>query len=338
MENQEINIIAILKPLLSNRRKIMLWSAIGLAIGIIIAFSTPRQYISAITLAPEGKSNQSSSAGALANMMGVEGLGDSNAGITEALYPQILKSTPFLLELASVEVPFEGKNIPFDEFILNHQKQAWWNGIFSLWGLFSSSDEAKITIYNSPSLKQRYIRAASSSLGAEQDKKTKLLIITSVSQDPAIAQIMADSAFVKLQRYMVSYKTQKTRSNLESNTKMCDEAKFKYYQSDIDYADALDRNKNLISKYTEVKLDRLKNERDLAYNIYMQLATQVESDRVKLQEETPIATVIEPAQVALVPTWPNRKMIVTTLAILAAFIVSVSIVVKEIYLKKEDVN
>lgn len=54
---------------------------------------------------------------------------------------------------------------------------------------------------------------------------------------------------------------------------------------------------------------RLMNEMNLAYNVYNQLAQQLQMSKAKVQEITPVYTVVQPATVPLKPAKPNKIMI-----------------------------
>ena len=53
----------------------------------------------------------------------------------------------------------------------------------------------------------------------------------------------------------------------------------------------------------------MQNEANLAYQIYNQVATQLQNARAKVQEAKPAFAVVEPASVPLKPAGPSRKKI-----------------------------
>ena len=52
-ENKEIDLVTLFKTVWSQRNKLIKWGMIGLVVGIVIAFSIPKQYTSTMKLAPE---------------------------------------------------------------------------------------------------------------------------------------------------------------------------------------------------------------------------------------------------------------------------------------------
>ncbi len=86
------------------------------------------------------------------------------------------------------------------------------------------------------------------------------------------------------------------------------------------------------------RIERLKNERDLKYDIYKQTAQQVSLLRFKLQEDTPIATIIEPAQVPLMAASPKKTLITVALTFLGFLAASGIVLFKDIFLNNDKNN
>ena len=82
----------------------------------------------------------------------------------------------------------------------------------------------------------------------------------------------------------------------------------------------------------QVKLDRLLNERTLTFQIYSQLATQVESDKVKLEDAKLIATIIEPSTTPIRPVSPNKLIILSAFAFIGGLVMALRIFIKELFL------
>lgn len=338
MENKEIDLVELVQAIWAKKKLFIKWGLIGLVVGVIIAFSLPKTYMSSVKIASESKNNSQSmgTMGGLAAMAGFNINGVGNDGISEQLYPEIMKSSPFLLELAPIMFGYKGEQISFYDYITKEQKRAWWSHVMgvpmSLVGWVMSigrekTHEQPIDIFRPSGTQLGYIATLNNLIKTEEDKKTSALSIKVTMQDPYIAAVIADSLLSKLQRYVTDYRTSKARADLENNEMLLKEAKIKYYQLDSTYALSQDRNRNLAMKSAQIMLERLSNEKDLAFSIYQQLASQVELGRLKVQEDTPIATIIEPASVPLYPASPNKMIIIVAFVFLGIFaIVGVEIV------------
>ena len=55
--------------------------------------------------------------------------------------------------------------------------------------------------------------------------------------------------------------------------------------------------------------ERLKNEMTLTFNVYNTLAQKQEQDKLRVQEQTPVYTIIEPATVPLKASAPKKVLI-----------------------------
>lgn len=333
-----IDITVLIKSIWNCKQEIFKWGTYGLVLGLIISFSIPREYTSIIKVAPEGQHNiTQGSMGALATMMGAH-IGSPTDGLNEKMYPEIISSTPFILEFADINVEYKKRLIPLSEYMLEHIKRPWWRYIIMIpqktikWVSNIGKEKADtLTIKNSPAIQYAFARAMTDAIKFELDSKSGIISLVSTFQNPKVAKTISDSLTSKLQNYITKYRTAKTRQNLLSNTKMLEEARQYYDETDKNYAIAVDRNRNITSKSAEIKLDRLQNERNLAFQVYQQLAMQVETDRVKLQEETPILTIIEPSTTPIHPSAPNKTLIIIACIFLGSFAAALKISI--IYIK-----
>lgn len=337
---KQINIPDIFDALKKQWRKAALFTIIGAAIGIVVAFSIPKEYTCSIVLVPEGskQGGSTNSLGGMAAMMGMNLSSSSQDGINEKIYPQIVSSSLFLHGFRNAKVHYQDVDMTLFQYLTEEQEQPWWNYIFALpakaLSLFSSKDNSDNKEYNfkTPAMQDvNFELALKERIGVDLDKKSGLLSATIKMQNPKIAATVADSLILALQYYIKEYKTSKSKANLENSIEMFNKAKEAYHQSDLAYAQALDKNKNLISQTAIIKLDRLENEKNLAFSVYQQLASQVEMNKIKLQEETPIITVLEPARVPVQATSPNKKLIVIAFGFLGAALICLKVIFKAVF-------
>lgn len=355
MENKEkeLDLIELMKVVWSAKRKLAKWGAIGLVAGLVIAFSIPNEYKTVVQIAPEGSSaNAAGAMGGMAAMIGINIPNAGKAGVSEKIYPEIVKSTPFLLEFAAIEVSPKtekgenAKTITLYKYITEEQKAPWWSAVMAtpakvlgwiknIWKDEQEEQEYSLNvdsvdIFNIPPKLRGFTSAMSARIKVESESKSGIFKISAKMQDAHISAIVADSLLSKLQRYMTTYYTQKARVDLENHEKMRITARDKYYELDQAYALSADSNRGLVTKSANIQLERLENERTLAFNVYQQLASQVEISRVKLQENTPIATIIEPAIVSGQAESPNKKLIIILFTLLGCFAAACLIVVRHI--------
>lgn len=301
-------------------------------IGIIVAYSLPKLYSSKVILSPEANSNgNGNSISGMASILGIGGFNASgNDAINTTMFTEIIKTTPFILELYNIPVTQENnaENLPLSKY-LDKEKVAWWNYLLALpqttyqYFITPKNPKNQVQTINPYKLTQEQkskIAVIKSSLTATEDKKNGMTTIVSTFQDPVVAAIVADSAISKLQKYIIKYRTQKAFDDYEYLMKVCKERKNEYIEAQKCYASFLDSNKNIISQRMQAEGKRLENEMSIAFNIYSQVETQLQIARAKLQEAKPVFAIIEPSTIALTPSAPNKGLIIVSFSILGLII------------------
>lgn len=319
---KEIDLIDLGKKLWIKRKFILKVSLVGLIVGIVVAFSIPKEYTTTVILAPETKGSTTGNAGALAAMAGINlgGNATTNGDIAPELYPNIIESTPFVIGLFNVKVhDLDNKvDTTLFSYIKDEQKSVWWSKIMklpgSIIGLFSAGNSMEISgKINDFSLTKEQIGVFNSlkdRISLTVDKKTGIITLSSTMQDPNISATIADTLISYLQSYIIRYRTQKARQDLAFTESLYSEAKKDYLETQQKYARYLDENQNLILASYRVNQEKLQNDMTLAYGVYNQVAQQLQLAKVKVQDQTPVYTTIQPAIVPLIPAKPNKKLIV----------------------------
>lgn len=333
-EEQEIDLLELAKKLWDSRRLIIKWGIIGAVAGIIIAFSIPKEYTTEIHLAPEstGQGGSSGNLGALAAMAGISmGGGGGKDAVNPQLYPDIVSSLPFSVELFDVEVTdIKGeKNETVREYIKNDISTPWWSFITSLPGriiggvmsLFKDSpditENAEPDLFRLTPEENGIAGALAQRVSVEVNSKTGIISIGVTMQDPMVSAMLADTVAERLKEYVIDYRTNKARADLEYAQKLNDEAREDYYAAQQRYANYVDKNKGIILQSIRTEEVRLQNEMSLAFNLYNTTAQQLQIAKAKVQEITPVYTIVQPATVPLAPSKPSKMLILVGCVFLA---------------------
>lgn len=327
-QGQEIDLLELFKKLWDARRFILKVCGIGALIGLIVGFSMPKEYTSKILIAPESttKSTSSSSMNALASMAGLN-LGNSSGrdAIYPDLYPDIVSSTPFLVGLFDIPV-HEQKDttvMTLAEYMRDHQKAPWWRTITSApfrligWTLSLLKDkeeegeggEKKIDPFQLTREEAGIAGGIGSKIMVTVEKKTWVTTLSVTMQDPLIAATVADTVRARLQEYVTEYRTSKARMTLEYTEKLYLEAQKEYYDAQEKYAKYADANQSMVLLGARAEQEKLQNEMQLAYSAYTQMSQQLRVAKAKVDEITPVYTIIQPASVPLSPSKPSKAMI-----------------------------
>ena len=336
-EEIEIDLMDILRKIIGIRKIIYKVAGIGLIIGIIIAISIPKQYTVEVTLSPEMGSNKGNGlSGLAASFLGNEvAMGDGTDALNASLSADIVSSTPFLLELSAMDIPVTKNEVMTLNTYLDEETSPWWSYVIGFPGmviggvksLFTEEDE--IASFDKTSQgaielskkDSRKIAALKKMIAASVDKKTSMTSISVTFQDPKVAAVVADSVVKKLQEYIIDYRTFKAKEDCIYLEKLFKERQQEYYAAQKKYADYLDSHDNIILQSVRAEQERLQNDMSLAYQVYSQVASQLQVARAKVQEEKPVFAVVEPAVVPLEPSGISRKVYVLAFIFLSVCIV-----------------
>lgn len=329
-EEKEIDLLELAAKLWKQRRKLIIWSVCGAVIGLVIAFSIPREYSTSVKLAPELNDNKtgSSSLSALASMAGLATSSSSGAdAVYPMLYPDVVSSVPFLTGLFDVKVRTkeDGRTMTVEQFMEDETSAPWWGAVMGvpgkIIGLFKSDEEVpadhKLDSFQLTRDESEMVEALSKRVTASVDAKTSVVTIDVTMQDPLVSAILADTVVARLQEYITEYRTTKARKDLDYALKLNEEAKDNYYKAQQRYADYLDRNQGLAFHSAQITRERLENETQLAFNLYNQTAQQVQKAQAKVQENTPVYAVVSPATVPIKPASPRKVLILAGFTFLA---------------------
>lgn len=134
-EEQEIDLIELAQKVWASRKLVFKACGIAALVGLVVAFSIPKEYSTSVTLAPEsGGKSGGGSMGALAAMAGINlGTSSGEDALSPELYPDIVSSTPFLIELFDVKVKDQKAKVDTTlyAYLKEEQRSPWWSAIFS---------------------------------------------------------------------------------------------------------------------------------------------------------------------------------------------------------------
>ena len=333
----EIDLMDILRKIIGIRKTIYKAASIGLIIGVIIAICIPKQYTAEVTLSPEMSSNKGTGlSGLAASFLGSDvAMGDGTDALNASLSADIVSSTPFLLELSTMEIPAsKGVNMTLNTY-LDEEYVPWWSYVIGFpsiiidgaKSLFIEEDEL---VYSNRTNKgvielsqkeSKKIEVLKNTITAIVDKKTSMTTGAVTLQNPKVAAVLADSVVKKLQEYIIDYRTTKAKEDCIYLEKLFKERQQEYYAAQKEYANYIDSHDNIILQSVRAEQERLQNDMSLAYQVYSQVANQLQVARAKVQEEKPVFAVVEPAVVPLKPSGISKKVYVLVFIFLSVCIV-----------------
>ncbi len=323
----EIDIMELLRKLLKDWKLILKWCGVAAVVGLVIGFSTPKEYTVTSKLAPEIVTKTSNAVSSIASMLGANVSNmTTNDALYPELYPEIVSSTPFITDLFSVEVKYKDRKegmvtTDYYSYLKDHTKSPWWSVALAApfkalgWfvGLFREKPEAVEGYADlNPSALTReqslVAKAISKSVGIDVDKKTLVMTLTVTSQSPYVSKAISETVIDKLQEYVTGYRTQKSRKDLEYYRQLYEEAQSDYYDAQQRYAGYVDANKGVVLQSVKIEQERLQNEMNLSFQLYNSCAQQLQMARAKVQQETPVCVVMQPPVLPLKASKPSKMM------------------------------
>lgn len=323
-ENDELTIdwMEILRKIIAIRKILYKAAGVGVVLGIIIALSIPKQYTVTVTLSPEmgGDKAGGGLASLASSFLGGGASSNSPDALNATLAPDIVASTPFILELFNTRVQtLDGELDTTLVAYLDEQQSPWFSYIVKAPGMaigaiksiFTEETDTASVLNPFQLTEEEYekVEGLRKMLTADVDKKTAMTTISVTLQDPKVTAIVADSVVTKLQQYIIDYRIKKAKEDCAYLEELYKERQQEYYEAQSKYAHYFDSNRNIAFQSVRAEQERLQNDMNLAYQVYSQVAQQLQVARAKIQEEKPVFAVVEPATVPLQPSGTSRKVI-----------------------------
>ena len=349
-EENEIDLIQLIKILWEGRRIIVKTTIIFMLVGIFVAIFSQKEYTASTTIVPqsaEGGSHMGGSLGGLAAMAGIN-LGNLGGGsdIPPTLYPKILNSIAFQKELMKTPLTIEGQLEPIT--FAHYYEVIYKPGLFgyikkysfglphlivkALRGngkeeLVKSKSDKLISI--SPE-ENELIERIHAQLSIAYNEKDGYVSLYARMPEPKAAAQMAQKAQVLLQEAITAFKIQKAKDQLDFVTERYIEKKKESQVAQKKLAEFRDRNKNVSTATAQTELERLTAEYNLVYGVYSELAKQMETQKIKVKEDTPVFTVIEPVTIPLYRSQPQRAKLLI-LYTMIGIIISMAFILGKCY-------
>lgn len=331
-EELDIDLMEYARKLWAARKLLLKVAGIAVIVGVVIALTTPKQFTVNVTLAPESSKGGSSLSG-IASMLGVGGLsmGNDADALNVTLYPNIVSSTPFILDLMDTPVRMIDPELP-DTTLVGYLKEYTssslmgtvmslpFKAIGAIKSLFNSDEEEDnqgINPFHLTLKQAKIVKGLKQKIVASVDKKTGVTTVSVTMQDPMVAAILTDTVIGKLKEHITHYRVSKAEEVCKYWEQQYNERQNEYYEKQQLYANFMDANKNVILQSVRIEQERLQNEMNSALDIYRSVTAQLQMAKSKVQEAKPVFAIVEPATVPLKPSGTSRKMILIVVVFLA---------------------
>jgi len=326
----EIDLIALAKKLWLGRMIILQSVAVGALLGVAIALFSPKVYTATSTIVPQLGGDANSKMGGLGGLAALAGINldmQQSSELSPIVYPQIVSSIPFQLELMNTLLNFEDfpQPVTFFDYFTKLQKPSILGLVkkytIGIPGLIikalkgkkkadsgvSNNDLKPLSLSEEQVIVQKMLNEL---VLLSVNAKEGYLTITVHLSEPLIAAQLALKAQSLLQKYITEFKTQKAQANLDFIEASYNKAKKEFEHAQVKLAIATDRSQGFVSGLPRVETDRLQSQYTITFGVYQELAKQFEQAKIQVKKETPVFTVIDPPVVPSEKTKPKRSLIV----------------------------
>lgn len=341
IEEDEIDLIELLKKVWSSKRFIIRWIGYFIVIGLVVALLSPKEFTASSTFIPQtSESKTGGSLSGLASLAGIS-LGGATTGgeIPPTLYPQILNSVPVKRSILSIEVPLDQTSVSYSTYLLEKPTP-----ILSLVKKYTiglpgvilgaiRGTEASTETSSNPMIVTQEEKGLFETLEAQialsVNEKEGFVELSVTTDDATVAAVLTSKVKEILQQQIIDYKIQHGKEYLNFTQKQYNEKQKEYFALQDEVARAKDQNKNIISERYQNQFKQKEGELLIAQSVYQELAKQLEQAKLQVAKDTPIFSTIKPVTIPTERSAPKRSLILVIWAFLG-FVVSVGVVlVKE---------
>lgn len=333
VEDDEIDLIALAKTIWDERKFIIKTVFIFMLIGLFVALFSPKEFTASSTMVPQ-LSNSKSKLGGLSSLAAMAGfnldIDMETSELSPYIYPQIVQSVPFQLELMETPFKLDGIDKPISIYEFYTEDYASLNIISTvkkytiglpgviLGALKSKKPEEEPAIsgdslFDSPialTEDQETIRKMlSERVTLETNDKEGYVVLNAAAHDPKLAAQVAHKAQSLLQKYITEFKIKKANAQLVFIEERYAEKRKDFEKAQANLAAFRDRNKNVTSALARTEEERLQSDYQLAFEVYSQLAQQLEQAQIMVKEDTPVFSIVKPVTVPIEKSKPNRPLI-----------------------------
>ena len=321
-EEDGIDLIAIAKTLWAGRKTIFISLGICTVLGLAIALLTPKVYTVSTVMVPQMGNTAKGGLSSLASMAGIDmGMAES-ADVSPILYPKIVSSNPFMLELMNTPVHFSDVDTLVSVFtyftevakpgLLGTIKKYTLGLPGVILGalikpqeeLALPGEEGEKPIYltkDQYELKKDLVE----NITLQVDKKEGYLTLSVTMPEALAAAEVAQKAQALLQDYITRFKVEKSQAELDFVQERYNQAKAEATREQYSVASDQDRFKNLVSQVPQVSTSRKQMDYTISNSVFQELAKQLEQAKIQVAKDTPVFTIVEPVAVPTEDAGPS---------------------------------
>lgn len=323
-----INTISVIHKLYLKKYWILSVVAITFILAYFYVAALPRYYQSNSMLAPEvDLSKGGSGISSIASSFGIDMSSiQSTDAITPTLYPNLLEDNRFITNLFNTPITtIDGKTkCDYYTYLLKYQKHTWWSKGFPRDSIVENKN---VSPYELTKQQDKIVKEIRNNIQIKVNSKDGVINISTTDQDQLVCKTLNNTVITQLKQFITKYRTSKVIKDYQYYKKLADEAKRKYIEARQVYGKYSDANQDIVLQSVQSKIEDLENNMQLKYNTYTSYNNQLQAAAAKVQERTPVFTMLKGAEVPIEPAGPKRILFAFCIATIA-FVITCTIILR----------
>jgi len=332
-EEEGLDIMALVKNLWAGRKTILICTGIFIVLGLVAALTMKRTYSVSTTMVPQMASSRSSSLASLASLAGMDLGMTQTAELSPLVYPQIVESVPYRVELMHAPLHWEKADTAVS--LLTYTKDYMKPGVMATvkkytiglpflllskirkpkevelpagWEPGTGSSEPRP--YTVTEDEEKMLKYLAQAVSLAVDKKEGYLTLTVNGMEPVQTADLAIKAQELLQSEVTRFRTEKAQDELNYIQERYNEIKKEAESYQASLAVLTDRSQNMTTSRARLERERLMAKYSVASGVYSEMAKQLEAAKMKVKKDTPVLTVVQPVTVPTKPANSRAKTLI----------------------------
>ena len=334
-EEEGIDIMALVRSLWEGRKTIIICTAVFIVLGLVAALTMKRTYSVSTVMVPQLSSSRNSSLSSLASLAGFDmGMASSGAELSPLIYPQIVSSVPFRLELMHTPVHFEKCDTMISVYDYAHSDYAKLSvmGVIKKYtiglpgviigairgkepevvlpgaGGTDSTGAPKPLVVSRDEFKM--LTSISNMVSLAVDKKEGYVTLNVTGSEPMQTAELAMKAQQMLQDEVTRFRVEKSQSELDYIQARYNEVKEENERYQVMLASATDRTQNITTSSARIGKDRIQAKYNISNAVFTEMAKQLEQTKMQVKKDTPVFTIIEPVSIPMKPSNSRARTLI----------------------------
>lgn len=328
----QVDVALLLRSLWERRGFILRVAGVFVALALVAAIFGEVKYTASCVVVPQtGRDNPAGNLQGLAAMAGINlGTAGSAGELSPNLYPMVVGSVPFRRDMMRSVITVNGQDVTLLDYLTDRRYRKLSPlatlkkytvglpavAVRAVKGDGALADTTRLPTGSLTPREYECMRIMATQLAVAFDDKNGYITLSATMPEARVAAEVASRAQELLQQYITRFRVQKVQADLDFIEERFGEAKADFEASQRALAAFQDSHRDIASAIGRAREDRLENDYNLAFTIYSELARQREQAGIRVKEDTPVFTVIEPVTVPVMRSAPRRvQMVVSGLAV-----------------------